>query len=234
LLSVRQVLQQLPEGLAIAVLAASPADLEQHLSILPVSLHPFAIEASFPSIRAHRSLNLDFASMRNPAAANMVLHAATAGTTEASALRGLELKNIPVKCNDCLQQLIPAACVRLDFLCSHKHYTYLPFAQLETALSNNFALTSLQLTFSGDPWHAFSLDCLFESLTGLRSIELSSSKWHEIPFSYSVHEVYAPRSISNLLCLTRLCLGPCFLLNELHQILPHMTRLQKLRLLGQM
>jgi hypothetical protein len=44
ILTALQVLLQLPEGLAISVLAASPADVCQHLSTLPTSLHPLAIE----------------------------------------------------------------------------------------------------------------------------------------------------------------------------------------------
>jgi hypothetical protein len=55
-----QVLKKLPEGLAIAVLAAPPADLNHQLNILPASLHHLAIEAAFPSIRSQLSLTLDF------------------------------------------------------------------------------------------------------------------------------------------------------------------------------
>jgi hypothetical protein len=47
---VLKVLQKLPEGLAISVLAAAPAPLGKQLSILPKSLHPLAVEAAFPSI----------------------------------------------------------------------------------------------------------------------------------------------------------------------------------------
>jgi hypothetical protein len=76
---------ELPEGLAIAVLAASPADLEHHLSILPESLHLLAIEAAYPSIRHLPSLTLEFNSLRDPTTAYAVLHAATAGATGARA-----------------------------------------------------------------------------------------------------------------------------------------------------
>jgi hypothetical protein len=48
----------------MAVLTASAADIEHHLSVLPSSLHPLAIEVAFPSIRRDRSLTLDFASLR--------------------------------------------------------------------------------------------------------------------------------------------------------------------------
>jgi internalin A len=41
-----------------------------------------------------------------------------------------------------------------------------------------------------------------------------------------------PRSITNLLCLTRLCIGPSFHLRDLPRILPNLTRLQALRLHG--
>jgi hypothetical protein len=229
---VLKVLQQLPEGLAIAVLAASPADVEHHLSMLPDSLHPLAIEAGLPSIRYQRSLSLDFKSLRNPI---MVLHAAISGTTGASALKELELKHIPVRYNECLQQLISSACrsasdVRLDFRCSIPSLfpKSLPMSQIEKALSHNTALTSLQLTFGGDPWHVFNLDRLLESLTGLQSLELGSSIG--LHTGYFPVSVPTPMSIANLLCLTRLCLGPSFDLEELPQLLPHLTRLQTLRL----
>jgi hypothetical protein len=215
-LSVLQVLQQLPGGLAIAVLDASPADLEHHLSILPASLHPLAIEAAFPSIHRHHSLTLDFASLRNPATANMVLCAATSGTTEASALKSLELKNIPVKCNDRLQQLILAACraasdVRLDFGCRNPHLfpRSSPFGQLGQALSHNSALTSLKLTFEGYPWPVVNYDRVLESLTGLQSLELASRRT-SFDGAPPPHSLTTPSSITKLLCLTRLCLGPSF------------------------
>jgi hypothetical protein len=109
-LSVLKVLLQLPEGLAIAVLAASPASLEHHLSVLPGSLHQLAIEAALPSIRRHHCLAFDFKSLRDPTTAYKVLHAATVGATGAKALQKLELKHIPVRCDNRLQQLIAAAC----------------------------------------------------------------------------------------------------------------------------
>jgi hypothetical protein len=59
LLSV-QVLEQLPEELAIAVLTASQCGLNHLLSVLPASLHPLAIESAFPSIRHSQSLAFDF------------------------------------------------------------------------------------------------------------------------------------------------------------------------------
>jgi hypothetical protein len=70
---VLKVLHQLPEGLAIAVLISSRADLEHHLSILPSSLHPLAVEAAFPSIRRDHSLTLDFATLKGPMTAYAVL-----------------------------------------------------------------------------------------------------------------------------------------------------------------
>jgi hypothetical protein len=56
--SMLQVLTQLPEGLALAVLAASTAGLEHQLDTLPGNLHHFAIEAAFPSIHHNQSLTL--------------------------------------------------------------------------------------------------------------------------------------------------------------------------------
>jgi hypothetical protein len=104
-ISVLQVLQQLPEGLAIAVLAAPPADLEHQLDLLPASLHHLAIEAAFPSIRGYHSLTLDFNSdvRLKPEIACAVLHAAT---TASSALRNLHLSHVPLTGNDRLLQLI--------------------------------------------------------------------------------------------------------------------------------
>jgi hypothetical protein len=118
-----KVLQQLPEGLAIAVLAASPAPFEHHLSILPACLHPLAVEAAFPSIRRHHSLSLDFGSLKNTTA-YAVLHAATAATIGFSALKELKLKQIPVGCDNHLHQMISAACrsaqdVQLHFRCTN-------------------------------------------------------------------------------------------------------------------
>jgi hypothetical protein len=94
-LTVLKVLKQLPEGLVMAVLTASAADVEHHLFVLPSSLHPLAIEVAFPSIRRDRSLTLDFASLRKSSTACVVLHAATAGTAEASSLHALDLKPTP-------------------------------------------------------------------------------------------------------------------------------------------
>jgi hypothetical protein len=128
------MLQQLPKGLAIAVLAASPADLEHHLHILPASLHQQAIEAAFSPIRRHRSLSLDFDSLRDPITLYALLHAATAGITGTRALKELELKNIPDSCDSRLLQMISDACrsasdVQLDLTCSTPHAvpTALPF-----------------------------------------------------------------------------------------------------------
>jgi hypothetical protein len=112
ILSVLKVLEQLPEGLAIAVLAAAPVALHRQLEILPASLHHLAIEAAFPSIRRHHSLTLTF--FPSPGikprefavAACAVLHAAI---TNNSALTHLEVSHIPVG-NDGLVQLISAAC----------------------------------------------------------------------------------------------------------------------------
>jgi hypothetical protein len=85
-LSVLKVLEQLPEGLAVSILAASTGGLDHHLSILPSSLHHIAIEAAFPEIRLENSLDLDLMSMKNQATAYAVLNAATAGKTGPGAL----------------------------------------------------------------------------------------------------------------------------------------------------
>jgi hypothetical protein len=51
-LPVMQVLEQLSEGLAIAVLAAPSATVLAKLSVLPSRLHPLAVEAASFSILA--------------------------------------------------------------------------------------------------------------------------------------------------------------------------------------
>jgi hypothetical protein len=212
-LPVLQVLQQLPEGLAIAVLAASTAGFEKHLFVLQMSLHSLVIEAAFPSIHRHHSLTLDFDSLRDPTTACAVLHVATAETTGASPLQVLDLKHIPLTCGDHLLHLMSAACksasnVQLDFgyvdpkaqpcsldlaqfypMMSNDH----PLVQLSEALSHSSALTRLQLTSTSDLWDAVILERLFEPLTGLRSLEFSSS-FHIFSNIY----LDAPRAIAKL------------------------------------
>jgi hypothetical protein len=247
--TVLQVLEQLPEGLVMAILTASAAGIEHHLSVLPSTLHPLAIEVAFPSIRRDRSLALDFTSLRDPCSACTLLHAATAATTEASALQEVELKHIPLTCSERLLQLMSTACrsasdVRLDFRhlnwekslfllnyapsypkCSSES----PLVHLNEALSHNSVLTSLQLTFEGDPVNAFNFDLLIESCAGLQSLTLSSDRENVVD---DLRGRLPARTISKLCCLTHLCLGPGLHLLELPQILPHLSRLQELRLQG--
>jgi hypothetical protein len=99
MLPVMQVLEHLPDGLAIAVLSAPPAKLSYQLSLLLESLYPLAIDAAFPSIRQEHSLTLDFfpLSERDPIKAAAVMHAATTAT---SALKRVKLSSIPVQNND--------------------------------------------------------------------------------------------------------------------------------------
>jgi hypothetical protein len=125
--------------------------------------------------------------------------------------------------------------VRLYFTRSEAQLAFpsLPFPQLEQCLAQNSALTSLQLSSDGNPWHVFNLDCLFQSLTGLQSLELMSrvrsidacdlqTPSSELPS----HPPCDPRGIAKLSSITRLCLGPGFHLQDLSQILPYMIRLQ--------
>jgi hypothetical protein len=230
-----KVLQELPEGLAIAVLAASPATLEHHISTLPASLHSLVIEAA---IRRKNSLTLHFSNRKNLNTAETVLHAATVGTTGLSALKKLEFYAIPVSCKDRLKQFMSSTCSSA----SDMHLTFgeiewqlapssPPFSQLEECLSRNTALTSLQLSFADDPWRVFEFDCLFQSLTGLQNLELKARM-------YSSHELYphnlhTPRGIVNLSFLMRLLLGPGLHLRDLPQVLLNMPRLQALCLLGE-
>jgi hypothetical protein len=245
-LSVLKVLEQLPEGLATAVLAVSRADFESHVLMLPASLHPLAVEAAFPSIRQHNSLTLDLTFLDKLTTAYAVLDTATKGATIPCALKSLTLRNIPVSSNDRFQHLISAACcsasyVKLQFTRSKAQLVPSSplFSHLEESLAQNSALTSLHLSFKDDPWHVFHLDCLFQNLTGLQSLDLAShmspsgtfhlqTPFNEIPS----HDLSAKRGVANLCSLTRLRLGPGFHLRELAQVLPNMTRLQVLWLWG--
>jgi hypothetical protein len=153
---VLKVLQQLPEGLAIAVLAASPADLEHHLSILPASLQPLAIEAAFPFIKRDQSLTLDFfsSSCKLSSTPHAVMQAAITAT---SALQKLHLSRIPVHDNDHLMQLVAAGSksasdVQLSFGRRIREYghEWHSFAQVAEALASNTGLISLRLAFYCD------------------------------------------------------------------------------------
>jgi hypothetical protein len=103
------VLQQLPAGLAIAVLAAARVDLERKMAILPVSLHPLAVEAAFPTIRRDHSLIFDFNCMWTTSlcTSQAVLHAAT---REACPLQRVDLRHIPLS-EDVLLQPIADICM---------------------------------------------------------------------------------------------------------------------------
>jgi hypothetical protein len=163
-----------------------------------------------------------------------VLDVATAETTEAKTLQALELKHIPVSCNDRVRQLISAACmsasnIRLDHGCSNQqHVRQTLTLQLSEALSQNTGLTSLQLTTVSKLWRAYHR--LFESLTGLQRLELASSKQDS---DYDLDFLPFPRYVANLLSLTHLSLGPGFHLMELPDILPHMSHLRGIRLTGE-
>jgi hypothetical protein len=179
-----QVLEQLPEVLAIAVLAASPAGLRHHLAILPADLHALAIKAAIPDIRSHDflALNFDSPAFRDSPAAYEVLHASI---TAASVLKGLHLVNIPVRNSERLLQLIPSACISaLDVSLEYGGYPelHLPelqhIEQLGAALFHNTALTRLELTIRGNPCNPFNLDCLPDGLKGLQRLSLDLARHH--------------------------------------------------------
>jgi hypothetical protein len=233
-----QVLQQPPECLAIAVMAASrrsSADVEQQLSMLPASVHPLAIDAAFPSFRRHHSIALDFVTLGCPNTWYAVLHAATKDT---SALEKLHLQHIPVHETERLLLRLSSVCrsvldVKLDF--ANRDPQHVPGSQalreIGVSLSQNIALTSLELNFQDDPYDVINPEYLLESLQGLHNLALA-------PYTYPVGSMPPeqdnplPEHIINLPRLTRLCLGPGFHLTELPQIVPQLTRLQELCLSG--
>jgi hypothetical protein len=254
MLSVVQVLEQLPESLAIAVLAASSGDLRHHLDILPASLHCLAIEAAFPSIRRHQSLKLAIKStpkvefydafamtctaresplVVDPSTACAVLCAAI---TASSALKGLDLQNISVG-NGRLLQLISAACMcALDVTLSFsdalvQHVSeHSALAQIGEALACNTAFISLFLTFQNGYRQCFHLDRVLEALTGLQSLSLAGTYEYRHEAKASVP---APSCIVNLLGLTSLCIGPHFHVVDLPQVVCRMTHLRALHLWGE-
>jgi Leucine-rich repeat (LRR) protein len=232
---VLKVLQKLPEGLAISVLAASEARLETKLSMLSESLHPLAVEAAFPSIRRNHSLTLSLDAVGTPANACAVLKAATTATT---ALQKLDLWNIPVCDNDHLLQLISAACRSALGVCLHFADTdryQIPqsqhYAELEDTLSQNTALTSLELTFPDVHNSVFKYDKLLESLTSLQTLKLAPKGYRLSAFPRSRHLPPAMHFI-RMSFLTHLDLGHGFHLEKLSEIIPYMTRLQALTLRG--
>jgi hypothetical protein len=221
-----QVLEQLPEGVAIAVLAAPSTPRDEKLSVLPASLHPLAVEAAFFFLHFHRSLTLDFASPVGGDTTYKLLHAAITAT---SPLREIDLKHIPVQNSKNLLELIPVACkaasyVRLDY--GHQGEAPVPdlqhVVQLGAALSRNAALTGLHFTIQGHPGNDFKLHCLTDGLTGLQSLSM-----HVVQCSAPCCGLPAPQ---HMLHLTYLQLGHGLNLNNLPQILPSLTRLQALHL----
>jgi hypothetical protein len=194
-----QVLEHLPDGLAIAVSSASKAELRHQLSVLPESLYPLAIDAALPSIWQDHSLTLDFSPLTggDPIMDAAVLHAATTAT---SALKRVKLSSIPVQNSDRLLQLVPAACTSaIDVSLEYGHFSEVKapevqhFEQLGEALSHNTALTRLQLTISGQAQQGFHFEGLTDSLTGLQSLRLEMGWHHNVTMPIPV-----PRAIGNL------------------------------------
>jgi hypothetical protein len=193
-----QVLEQLPECLAIAVLCASRADLHHQLSVLPESLYPLASDDALPSIRQQHSLTLDFFRLTwsDSIDACAVLHAATTAT---SALKRVALSSIPVQNSEHLLQLIPPAStfasdVSLGY--GHDFEVQVPMVecikQLGEALSHYTALTRLKLAINGQACQGFNLEGLIDSLTGLHRLSLRMG-WNrpvEVP-------IPVPRNVGN-------------------------------------
>jgi hypothetical protein len=133
-----------------------------------------------------------------------------------------------MSCNDRLQHSISDACksasdIRLHHGCSNQQQVRNTLTlQLSEALSQNTALTSLQLTIASSLWSVFTYHRLFESLTGLQRLELASRKPER---DYELDFLPFRRDMGNLLSLTHLSLGPGFHLMELPDVLPHMTHL---------
>jgi hypothetical protein len=183
LLFVLHVLQMIPKGLAIAVLAVSSHDIGQQRSILPDSMHPLAIGAAFPSILSHHFFTFYFASLENPESTFQILHAAT---TASIALQKLHLKLIPVCDNEHVLQLISAACrsameITLDFPPSHLQrvrYSQL-FAELGVTRSHNMTLASLELTLHGGPCHLLIFDYLLPPMATLSTLQALALTCHK-------------------------------------------------------
>jgi Leucine-rich repeat (LRR) protein len=235
MLRVLKVLQRLPGGLATKVLAASTADLEHQLSILPQSMHQLAVHAAFPSILCDHSLKLNsaFPVKRSTTAVHAALEAAT---TAPKFLKKLDLSHIPKQNDTRLLQLIAAACMTasdvslmFDSDSLQDVASQQPVAPLHEALSHNTALTRLGLCFPDASCYSISFDCLLKALTGLQSLSLA--KYQPRGDDSCTSPLPAPACIQHL-HLTHLHLGPGFHLMDLPQIMPHLTSLQILHLEG--
>jgi hypothetical protein len=231
-----KVLQRLPGGLATQVLAASPADLDDQLSILPASMHPLAVQAAFPSIHCDHSLKLnpDFLEEKSSFTINAVLEAAI---TAPNFLRKLDMSTIPRQIDTRHLQLIAAACMTasdvslmLDCESLEDIASQQPVAPLHESLSHNTALTCLKLSLKDAPCYSISFDYLINALTGLQTLSLA--KFQPNKDDSCTKPLPIPVCIVNQLSLTSLHLGPGFHLMDLPQIIPRMTSLKFLDLTG--
>jgi Leucine-rich repeat (LRR) protein len=234
MLPVLKVLQRLPGGLGTEVLAASPADLEDQLSILPPSMHPLAVHAAFPSIICDHSLKLNsaFLDEKSLYTINAVMKSAT---TAPNFLNKLDLSHIPRQIDTRLLQLIAAACmnasdVSLMFDCQNLEDIALqqPVATLHEALSYNTSLTCLKLSFTDALCDSIGFDYLLSAFTGLQTLSLAN--YQPRGDASCTRPLHIPMCIVNQLSLTQLCLGPGFHLTDLPQILPQMAPLKVLDL----
>jgi hypothetical protein len=198
-----QVLEQLPEGLALTVLRAAQVPTDRLLSMLPTRLHSLAIEACFPFLLEEHFLSLDFNNYtwETPEAIYAALHAAVTAIT---ALETVSVQRILDLNNDGLLKLIISTCksasgVRLDYESMFRLDVPEPehIQQLGEVLSQNSSLTSLELSFSGQPTDTFNFDGLLDKLTNLQSLSLRMIVPYGGPRSLS-----APQCIVNMKHLT--------------------------------
>jgi Leucine-rich repeat (LRR) protein len=222
--------QRLPGRLATKVLAASPADLDRQLSILPPSMHQLAVHAAFPSIRCHHSLTLSWNYHLEKSSTTLyaVLEAAT---TAPNFLKKFDLSYRPKQNDTRLMQLIAAACMTasdVNFMIDCDNLREVPWRQpgalLHEALSHNTSLTCLKLSFGDAPSYCISFDYLLDGLTGLQTLSLA--KYQPRGDASCICPLPVPICIVDQLSLTHLCLGPGFHLLDLPQIIHRMASLR--------
>jgi Leucine-rich repeat (LRR) protein len=165
-------------------------------------------------------------------AAHAVLQTAIAA---ARPLKALKLNRIPVHGHERLHNLISAVCmIASDVSLSFDDYNVMhthqgnALAQIGEALAHSKELTSLSLTFMSSPSQIVDFERLLQASTGLQSLSLernggNASRSDSVP---------VPEAITNLLCLTHLCIGTGFHLMNLSQLVCSTTQLQILRLRG--
>ena len=220
-----QAFNSLSDDLALPVILAAPCSFDKVLAMLPPQMHPLGVHASYPSISATSSLDLDCASCTTAAAtAALRVFAEKLGT------KVLKVKNFGLYRGDnysegaCSSALMLAGQSELSsahfngFLLSPEY-----LERLLDAMAHNLNLVSLEAThfrtfrsLNRPPRPADaagSHQVLAEGLSRLTTLHSLTLK--EISF---VHKAYAhlPLALKSLTALTELRLDTCITNAQVH------------------